>query len=442
MIQYRIGIQTWGANGDIRPAIALANDLQKAGHTVTLVVASIDNQSYAEICRKLAIHYLQIPARIEMDMQAFAERTNGKFLPHWLGELMDEAFFPYEHEIYRASRQLAAENDCLIGHHLLYPLKLAARQWQKPFYSITFCPAGFPVPKQPPFRFPDYGERYYRLEWRLFYLFFNWVLKKKLTRLWLDQGQAQVDNVLTDLLISDELNLIVSDPLFCPDQSQWPPVNRVCGFLQLDEDAQHWQMPEGLERFLQQGEPPVYMTFGSMQQTLPERNMELLIGAARQAGCRAIIQTSTAQYPADSQQAQIYFVGKHPHRPVFERCAAIVHHGGAGTAHTATYCGRPSVVVPFMDEQLYWARRLQKLGIAVKPLAIHKISIVELASRIRNVLDSPAMHEKAQTYGKLMQKRQGSREAVRLIEEHLRFSVVPNASADCFSDGGLSDNHG
>lgn len=30
----KIGIQTWGSNGDIRPIIALADGLQNAGHTV------------------------------------------------------------------------------------------------------------------------------------------------------------------------------------------------------------------------------------------------------------------------------------------------------------------------------------------------------------------------------------------------------------------------
>jgi len=46
----KIGIQTWGSNGDIRPMLALADGLQKAGHQVTLVVSSIDNHSYHGIC--------------------------------------------------------------------------------------------------------------------------------------------------------------------------------------------------------------------------------------------------------------------------------------------------------------------------------------------------------------------------------------------------------
>jgi UDP:flavonoid glycosyltransferase YjiC (YdhE family) len=423
----KIGIQTWGVNGDIAPMIALADGLQKAGHTVTLVVTSIDNNSYAEICRQLGIRYTQIPPHIDWDMQAFAQRTAGMFLPHWLAELLDEAFLPYEQDIYRNARQLALEHDCLIGHHLLYPLKLAAQQQHKAFFSVTYCPAGFRVPNQPPFRFPDYGAFFYPLQWKLLHYYFNWTLKKKLTRLGLSAGQPKVKNVLTDLLMSGQLNLIAADPLFCPSQSLWPAANRVCGFLDLGGDAHGWQIPDTLKTFLQQGVAPVYMTFGSLQYTMPERSMELFIGAAQITGCRAIIQSSSERYPPGSRQGTIYFIGKHPHPPVFEQCAAVVHHGGAGTTHSVTACGCPSVVVPFMDEQLFWGKQLQKLGIAGKPLAIHKASAGVLAKRLQIVLASETMRQNAQAYGRQIRERQGVKAAVRLIEEQLQ-SKTPASS--------------
>lgn len=415
----KIGLQTWGVNGDIRPLIALANGLQQAGHTVTFVVTSIDNHRYEELCQPLGIRYLQVPAHVDFDMQAFSRRTSGKYLPHWLGALLDETFFPYEQELYRTALQLAQDNDCVIGHHLLYPLKLAAKQHRKPFFSVTFCPAGFPVPGQPPFRFPDYGERWYGLEWKLFHRFFNWMLKRKMTRLWLAEGQRPIKNVFTDLLISEQLNLIPVDPLFCPDQRLWPPANRVCGFLGLNEEAETWPMPPTLKRFLAEGDAPVYMTFGSMQQSLPDWSMELFIGTARSTGCRAIIQTSDDRYPPDSRQEDIYFIGKHPHPPVFEQCKAIIHHGGAGITHTATYCGCPSVVVPFMDEQLYWAKQLKKLGVAGRPLALKAATIELLAERLRGALGSSQLRQRAENLSKQMKNRQSIHDAVRLIESQM-----------------------
>lgn len=126
----KIGIQTWGSNGDIRPLLALSEELQKAGHQITLVVSSIDNSSYADICQRLSIGYRQIPVQINFDMPAFAQKTFRMNTLQWLNALLKAVFFPYEQAIYEASKQLVEENDCVIGHHFLYPLKLAVNGQQ------------------------------------------------------------------------------------------------------------------------------------------------------------------------------------------------------------------------------------------------------------------------------------------------------------------------
>jgi UDP:flavonoid glycosyltransferase YjiC (YdhE family) len=154
----KIGIQTWGSNGDVRPLLALADGLQKAGHRVTLVVSSIDNQNYAAICQQLGIRYQQIPEYIDFDMEGFAKRSFKMNPLQWLNALLDEAFFPNEQTIFDAAQTLVSENDYVIGHHFLYPLKLAALLQKKPFYSVTFCHAAIPNRILPPFRFPDVGR--------------------------------------------------------------------------------------------------------------------------------------------------------------------------------------------------------------------------------------------------------------------------------------------
>lgn len=148
----KIGIQTWGSNGDIRPMLALADGLQKAGHAVTLVVSSIDNHSYRGICEQLEIAYRQVPGHIDFDMPDFAQRSFRMNPLQWLRALLDEAFFPHEQAVYQAAQQLAADNDYVIGHHFLYPLKLAALLRQKPFVSVTLCHAAIPNPAIPPSR--------------------------------------------------------------------------------------------------------------------------------------------------------------------------------------------------------------------------------------------------------------------------------------------------
>lgn len=411
-----IGIQTWGSNGDIRPMLALSDALRKKGHQVTLAVSSIDNSNYADICRRLDIRYQQIPERMDFDMPAFAQKTFRMNTLQWLNALLEAVFFPYEQAIYQASQQLASENDCVIGHHFLYPLKLAAGKLNKPHFSVTFCHAAIAMTDQPPFRFPDLGAFLNRFQWKILDVIFDMALKKKLGRLWLNEGMPAFKHIFPELLTSNCLNLVAVDPLFTPYQQQWNPVNQVCGFLNLPDTAESWSMPDNLHRFLDQGEKPVYMTFGSLQQAVPEWSMELFIAAATQANCRAIIQTSSESYPSNSQQGSLYFIGKHPHQALFRHCAAVVHHGGAGTTHSATLCACPSIVIPFMDEQLFWAHQLENLGMAPTPLLAKKATPDALATRIQSVLHSSSMQLNAQQAGNTISATQGTQHAVALIE--------------------------
>lgn len=416
----KIGIQTWGSNGDIRPMIALANGLQNAGHKVTLVVTSLDNRNYSEECAEFNISYQQIPEQLNLDLESFAQQTFHMNTAQWLVSLLDIAFFPYEDIIYQTSLQLVHNNDLVIGHHFLYPLKLAALEHNVPFHSVTFCHAVIPAASQPPFRFPDLGTRFNPLQWRLMDTIFDFLLKKKLTKLWNNQGMPKIKHVLSELLTSDTLNLVAVDPVFCPANKEWKPQHQACGFLNLPTNNQNWQIDKELQDFLDSGTTPVYMTFGSLQQAVPKWSMALFIKATHLAGCRAIIQTSSAHYPSNTQQQDIFFIGRHPHQSLFKHCAAIVHHGGAGTTHSATLCGRPSIVIPFMDEQLFWASTLEKLGLAPKPLLAKDATETILASRIITILSNDTYLKNANKTGSIMSARQGVSHAVKLIEKALR----------------------
>jgi UDP:flavonoid glycosyltransferase YjiC (YdhE family) len=252
----------------------------------------------------------------------------------------------------------------------------------------------------------------------------DFFLKKKLTKLWNDEGLPKIKHVLSDLLTSDSLNLVAVDPVFCPTYKEWQPQHHACGFLNLPTN-QNWQINAALQNFLNSGPAPVYMTFGSLQQAVPEWSMQLFIKATQLADCRAIIQTSSARYPDNSQQKNIFFIGKHPHQSLFKHCAVIVHHGGAGTTHSASLCGRPSIVIPFMDEQLFWASTLERLGLASKPIPAQNATAILLASRINTILSSNSYQQKAHRIGSIISARKGVSNAVELIEK--TFNVKPDS---------------
>ncbi|WP_255657297.1 glycosyltransferase [Actinoplanes sp. L3-i22] len=116
------------------------------------------------------------------------------------------------------------------------------------------------------------------------------------------------------------------------------------------------ELPGEVEEFLDEGEPPVYVGFGSMPVGDAGRDAA---GAVRALGHRVILARGWAG--ADAEDCLV--VGEVSHPALFKRVAAVVHHGGSGTTHTAARAGAPQVIVPLSGDQPYWAERVTALGI-------------------------------------------------------------------------------
>lgn len=121
-------------------------------------------------------------------------------------------------------------------------------------------------------------------------------------------------------------------------------------------------LPVELVTFLDAGEQPVYVGFGSMR-TVDGDGARVAIEAIRAQGRRAVVGRGWAGLALIDDQSDCFVVGEVNHQALFGRVAAVVHHGGAGTTTTAARAGAPQVVVPQGGDQIYWARRVAEVGI-------------------------------------------------------------------------------
>ena len=53
LVSVRIGIQTWGSEGDIRPFVALGAALTRRGHLVELLYTEISQRNYEHVAAAL-----------------------------------------------------------------------------------------------------------------------------------------------------------------------------------------------------------------------------------------------------------------------------------------------------------------------------------------------------------------------------------------------------
>ncbi len=104
-----------------------------------------------------------------------------------------------------------------------------------------------------------------------------------------------------------------------------------------------------------------------------------------------------------------------PYDWLFEHCAAVIHHGVAGTTGKALRAGIPNIILPFTSDQPFWGRRVHQLGAGPKPLAPNRLTSSRLARAINTVLNDKTMKNKAKQIGSGLQNEDGVDRAIRRI---------------------------
>ncbi|AUG81738.1 glycosyl transferase [Kitasatospora sp. MMS16-BH015] len=182
---------------------------------------------------------------------------------------------------------------------------------------------------------------------------------------------------------------LAADQVLCPAEgmTELDPVQT--GAWVLPDDR---PLPAELADFLEAGEPPVYVGFGSMAAHTPAGIAEAAVGAARAHGRRVVLARGWAGLNAEG--ADCLVVGEVNQQALFPRVAAVVHHGGAGTTTTAARAGAPQVIVPHIADQPYWGGRITELGLgAAHTRALPTVG--SLAAALEQAL-SPQVRERAQ----------------------------------------------
>ncbi len=422
----KIGIQTWGTEGDIRPFLALAAGLSERGHRVTLAVTEVTSRRFTEYGRRLGFEVQHVcPDEIDEDrLRRLAERMFAEWNPLKRADLIVSGLFnPHVDAILAASKRLCAENDLVIGHFFVYPLKVAARRRGIPHVSVVTAPV-LPSRDIPPAGLPQILGRWVNpLLWSAADALLNRMWKPRIDRIYRREGLPPERSLLKDVWFSPLLTLVTASPALFQPPSDWEGRYHLCGFVNLPDAGEPWEMPASLRSFLEAGgsrRDVVYMTFGSMMASdpAPRESTALLVEAARRAGCRAIIQSNWDQLGDLPVSPAIHRITRAPHHRVFPHCAAVVHHGGAGTTQAATVAGCPSVVVAHSADQPLWGALLHRRGIA--PPLLHRRSVTPetLARAIRRVLSDPTMTDAAQRTARRMRGEDGLATALALIEEY------------------------
>ncbi|SPQ18621.1 46dc12d5-0840-4724-9e0b-fcc351d440a4 [Thermothielavioides terrestris] len=176
-------------------------------------------------------------------------------------------------------------------------------------------------------------------------------------------------------------------PALTPKPADWAPEITVSGFFFLNLESSYTPERE-LAAFLAAGPPPVYIGFGSIVVDDPHALTRTVFGAVVKAGVRAIVSQGWGGIGGDPEGIPegVLMLGNCPHDWLFKRVSAVVHHGGAGTTAAGILAGRPTVVVPFFGDQIFWGSMVARAGVGPAPIPYKRLTAEGLARAIEHAL--------------------------------------------------------
>lgn len=397
----RVALATVGTTGDVRPFVTLAHALVGRGHEVTAVTWPVHHSAFAASGVRLeAAGPHADPDRIA----AVAAEAAGQGPMQQVATLRDFHLADGEAH-YRRLRDVLAGHDLVVLHGIHALAHAAVLDLEVPWATAVFDPVLLPTASAPPPGMPSLGPLN-RLLWSV-----------------LDRALAGAGRPLDALLQragsrqrgldlfrarSPRLHLVACSPSIIRVPPDLPPTRRVTGAW-LDRSAP-LPLPTDLDTFIADGAAPIVITFGSMDGT-PAQAIHDGVRAMLEAGRRVVLQGRSAL-----SSPNLATIGAVDHRVLFPRASVVVHHGGAGTTHAACAAGVPSVVVPHVGDQRYWADRLHRLGVAPAPQVANALRADRLADATLATAADPAMRERTRVLSQRLAAENGLADAAAAIE--------------------------
>lgn len=390
----RISILTLGTRGDVQPYVALARGLNAAGYS-TAILAAPTFRSFIEA------HGVEWRSFDTGDPRELLHSESGRSLVRGMANPIRfvraaiAMITPLLEKGYAEAWQNTADADAILVAPTVLPLAQAL--WEKrgtPFACAFLQPAhptrefgGWILP-EPPSWLPFRGAACLlsqRLGWRLMF--------KLVSRAYDDARRQVLDlppgkNPFTLLEEERWPTLYGFSRSVVPRPADWGPEIELTGYWFLDRDSR-WRPPAELEAFLDAGPPPICVGFGSMPSPDPAALTREVVRALQLAGRRGVLLSGWGALTGVELPKTVFALEAAPHDWLYPRMAGIVHHGGAGTTSAALRAGVPSVVLPFIADQVFWGKRIAAIGAGPGPVSRRKLSAGPFSEVLRALVENP-----------------------------------------------------
>jgi UDP:flavonoid glycosyltransferase YjiC (YdhE family) len=367
--------------------LALAQALRARGH-VPVIAAPVNFASWVQ---SMGFAFAPLGADMQAFLAANPEILSGNPFRNGRQSL---AFFK-THVPLQAPELLAAcrEADAMLYAGLsVFFAPSVAQALHLPAMQVQFTTCILPGDTYPPPAYPWHGLPRW-LNHALWWLYLrggDWFMLPTLNAMRAALSSPQPLPALTDawhnVLYSNPL-VIAADAQLLPPQPAWQDRCTYANFLFMEDPR---ALDADLQAWLADGEPPVYIGFGSMSGAATTRLETLLKAALVGAGRRVLIGAGWAGLATQAALPAAWrVVHDVPHALLFAHVAVVVHHGGSGTTAQALRAGVPQVVLPLILDQFHHAHRLHLCGLTPPAVPLEKVTARQLRASIDAALAMP-----------------------------------------------------
>jgi len=375
-----------GTRGDVQPVLALALELQNLGHTVRLCLSP----NFVDWAKDLKFD--AVPMGVVMRLPS--KGGVAPLTPEELKRLRESVPDPITDQ-FETVGAAAADCDVILGANAhQYAAPSIAELAGIPCVTAIYAPVAVPstnLPPPPPPRQVAHPAIPLSIEqqWRNTESSRNERALDRINKNRARLGMKPIRDVLAYVLADH--TWLAADASLAPMPAT--PAREVLqtGTWVLADDR---PLPAGVKAFLERGEPPIFVGFGSMPVSADVSHV--LVAAARTTGRRLIISRGWAELELADRGSDCIVVGDISHDLLFPRVAAVVHHGGVGTTATAARAGVPQIITPMFGDQFYWSSRITELGVGTTT-AHATLTRDSLTRALSEVLDS-AIVERARNF--------------------------------------------